>query len=247
MTPAQQPQREMCACNCKMNVNSNCTAPCQNRPHPPAPEPERKILITLLKRQTIWKDRDILLFVKEYEDKCSRVVRPLPTQTPLYKQCTYLTDNKTECGENQKTCICFDLLNCRKAANKLVIDDECFSSHLHTPAPEKLKDDDAVIIYRDELSRLQSNAFWDGHQKTDAIILIESRSLLEHDAATRQAATLAERKELKGIHTDLLWLEGYLNQLCIENKIMRPLLLISLQKIKDRSDSIAESLRQQEQ
>jgi hypothetical protein len=93
--------------------------------------PERKILIALLKRQTIWKDRDILIFVKEYEDKCSRVVRPLP----ILKQCTYLTDNKTECGENQKTCICFDLSNCRKAANKRVIDDECFSARQHPPAP----------------------------------------------------------------------------------------------------------------
>jgi hypothetical protein len=66
----------------------------------------------------------------------------------------------------------------------------------HPQAPEKLKDDDAVIIYRQELGRLRSNAYWTGTEKSEAVILIESRSLLEHDAAIARTATLAAYEEL---------------------------------------------------
>jgi hypothetical protein len=76
-----------------------------------------------------------------------------------------------------------------------------------TSAPAPVEDD-AHFIYPNELQRLASNAYWTGDEKSNALSLIKSRSLLEHDAAIRAEAAKAAREQMLDTFTKL-WRDNY--------------------------------------
>lgn len=41
-------------------------------------------------------------------------------------RCQLLTEGKSDSGESQVTCVCFDLCNCPKSRNKLIVTTACW-------------------------------------------------------------------------------------------------------------------------